>query len=64
MAADQRRSWAAQIRARAGTVRVRTTVAAVVVVGLARAVGAVVLVAVLRETLTSEVRTAAPGARC
>ena len=59
MAADQRRSWAAQIGARAGTVRVRTTVAAVVVVGLAMAAGAVVLVAVLRETLTSEVRAAA-----
>jgi len=40
-------------------VRVRTTVAAVVVVGLAMTVGALVLVTVLRATLTREVRTAA-----
>jgi signal transduction histidine kinase len=40
-------------------VRVRTTVAAVVVVGLAMAVGALLLVTVLRGTLTREVRTAA-----
>jgi signal transduction histidine kinase len=40
-------------------VRVRTTVAAVLVVGLAMAVGALALVAVLRSTLTGEVRTAA-----
>jgi hypothetical protein len=45
--------------ARLGTVRVRTTVAAVVVVGLAMAVGGLALVAVLRDTLTQEVRTAA-----
>lgn len=42
-----------------GTVRVRTTVAAVVVVGVAMAIGAVVLVAVLRDTLTRGVHTAA-----
>jgi signal transduction histidine kinase len=40
-------------------VRVRTTVAAAVVVGLAMAVGALLLVTVLRATLTREVRTAA-----
>jgi signal transduction histidine kinase len=40
-------------------VRVRTTVAAVLVVGLALAVGALVLVTVLRGALTREVRTAA-----
>jgi signal transduction histidine kinase len=45
--------------ARLGTVRVRCTAAAVVVVGVAMAVGALVLVAVLRDTLTREVRTAA-----
>jgi hypothetical protein len=45
--------------ARLGTVRVRTTVAAVVVAGLAMAVGGLVLVAVLRDTLTRELRTAA-----
>jgi signal transduction histidine kinase len=44
---------------RLGTVRVRTTVAAVVVVGLAMAVGAVVLIGVLRNTLTREVQAAA-----
>jgi signal transduction histidine kinase len=59
MAADRRRSWTAPLRARAGTVRVRTTVAAAVVVGVAMTVGAVTLVAVLREGLTREVRTAA-----
>jgi hypothetical protein len=40
-------------------VRVRTTVAAVVVAGLAMAVGGLVLVAVLRDTLTREVEAAA-----
>ena len=54
MAAERRRGLA-----RLGTVRVRTTLAAVVVVGLAMAVGGLALVAVLRETLTREVRTAA-----
>ena len=48
------RAWA-----RLGTVRVRCTAAAVVVVGVAMAVGALVLVAVLHDTLTREVRTAA-----
>jgi signal transduction histidine kinase len=42
-----------------GTMRVRTTLAAVVVAGLAMAVGGLLLVAVLRDTLTREVRTAA-----
>jgi signal transduction histidine kinase len=52
MAADRsRRPWA--------TVRVRTTLAAVVVVGLALAAGGLVLVAVLRESLTHDLRTAA-----
>lgn len=41
-----------------GTVRVRTTAAAVTVVGLALAVGAVGLVLALRRSLTSDVRTA------
>ena len=44
---------------RLGTVRVRTTVAAVVVAGLAMAVGGLALVAVLRDTLTREVEAAA-----
>jgi signal transduction histidine kinase len=42
-----------------GSVRVRTTVAAVLVAGLAMAVGALALVTVLRSTLTREVQTAA-----
>jgi signal transduction histidine kinase len=50
--------WA-RLRARLGTVRVRITVAAVVVAGVAMAVGALVLVAVLRDTLSREVRAAA-----
>jgi signal transduction histidine kinase len=41
------------------SVRVRTTVAAVAVVGVAMLVGAVVLVVVLRSTLTREVQAAA-----
>jgi signal transduction histidine kinase len=52
MAADRHRG-------RLGTVRVRTTVAAVVVVGAAMAVGALVLVAVLRDSLVQELRTSA-----
>ncbi|HEV3505263.1 MAG TPA: HAMP domain-containing sensor histidine kinase, partial [Actinomycetes bacterium] len=48
-----------RLRGWLGTVRVRTTLGAVVVAGLAMAVGALVLVAVLRDTLTREVRTAA-----
>ena len=42
-----------------GSVRVRTTVAAVLLVGVALVVGALVMVAVLRDTLTREIRTAA-----
>ena len=47
------------LRGRLGTVRVRTTAGAVLVTGLAMAVGALVLVAVLRDTLTREVEAAA-----
>jgi signal transduction histidine kinase len=53
MAADR------PFRVRLGTVRVRTTLVAVLVTGLALAVGAVALVAVLRQTLTREVEAAA-----
>ena len=52
-------SQTAPLRARAGTVRLRTMVAAAVVVGVAMTVGAVMLVVLLRDTLTREVRTAA-----
>jgi signal transduction histidine kinase len=45
--------------AQPGSVRVRTTMAAVAVVGVAMVVGAVVLVLVLRGALTREVRAAA-----
>jgi signal transduction histidine kinase len=54
MAAERRRRLP-----RPGTVRVRTTLAAVLVAGLAMAVGGLVLVAVLRASLTRELRTAA-----
>jgi signal transduction histidine kinase len=50
---------AERLRVLPGSVRVRTTVAAVAVVGVAMVVGAVVLVVVLRSTLTREVRAAA-----
>jgi signal transduction histidine kinase len=56
MAAD-RPSLARRLRPR--SVRVRTTLAAVVVVGLALAVGAVALVVTMRVVLTNEVRNAA-----
>jgi hypothetical protein len=59
MAAERRRAWAARLRGRSGTVRVRTTVAATVVVGVAMAVGAVTLVAAVRGTLIREVRASA-----
>jgi signal transduction histidine kinase len=57
MAAE--RPWWRRARVTTGTVRVRTTVAAVVVVGTAMAVGALVMVAVLRDTLVREMRTGA-----
>ena len=56
MAAD-RRSRLGRLRPR--SVRVRTTLAAVVVVGLALTVGAVALVVTMRIVLTNEVRNAA-----
>lgn len=46
-------------RAWAGTVRVRTTIGAVVIVGVALVIGSVVLVAVLQDTLRNGVRDAA-----
>lgn len=42
-----------------GGIRLRTTLAATAVVGIAMVVGAVALVTVLRSTLTAEVRAAA-----
>jgi signal transduction histidine kinase len=50
---------AERLRVVPGSVRVRTTVAAVAVVGVAMVVGAVVMVVELRSTLTREVRAAA-----
>jgi signal transduction histidine kinase len=47
------------VRLRPNTVRVRTTLGAVVVVGLALLVGAVALVVSMRRALTRDVRTAA-----
>ena len=54
MAAERRRRLA-----RLGTVRVRTTLAAVVVAGLAMAACGLALVAVLRASLTRELEMAA-----
>jgi signal transduction histidine kinase len=53
------RSLMGRLRATAGTVRVRTTVAATVLVGLALLAGGFALVAAMRNTLTDEVRSAA-----
>lgn len=54
MAADVRRSWS-----RARSLRVRTTVVSVGVVGVALLIGGVTLVVLLRDSLTDQVRTAA-----
>src|SRR5215213_4405464 len=58
MAADRPSRWP-RLRLRPRSVRIRTTLAAVVVVGLALAVGAVALVVTMRIVLTNEVRNAA-----
>jgi signal transduction histidine kinase len=57
--AERLRTVVRRWRAWGGTVRARTTAVAVLVVGIALLVGAVALVASLREVLTTEVRTAA-----
>jgi signal transduction histidine kinase len=57
--AERLRTVVRRWRAWGGTVRARTTAVAVLVVGIALLVGAVALVAALREVLTTEVRTAA-----
>jgi signal transduction histidine kinase len=49
------RPWR-RLRAHTGTVRARSTVATVIVVGMALIIGAVALVTVLRQTLIEEVR--------
>lgn len=59
MVADSLRSLARRLASRAGTVRVRTTVAAVAVVGVALLAGSLALVAILGNTLTREVLNAA-----
>jgi signal transduction histidine kinase len=59
MAADMRPERWARLRAHAGTVRVRTTAGAVVVVGVALLIAAIAMVVLLRRSLTSNVTTAA-----
>ncbi|MFF3879084.1 sensor histidine kinase [Streptomyces sp. NPDC001978] len=59
MAADSMGRRRRSLRELAGTVRVRSTIAAVLVVGAALVVGAMMLLGVLRNTLTHEVRSAA-----
>jgi signal transduction histidine kinase len=51
-------SWS-RLRAHAGTVRVRTTAGAVVVVGVALLIAAIAMVLLLRRSLTANVSTAA-----
>ncbi|HET6664783.1 MAG TPA: ATP-binding protein [Acidimicrobiales bacterium] len=53
------RSLVSRLRSGAGTVRVRTTVAATVLVGLALLAGGVALVVAMRDALTDEVRNVA-----
>ncbi|MGH9111086.1 MAG: sensor histidine kinase [Acidimicrobiales bacterium] len=52
-------SWLSRLRASAGTVRVRTTVVAAVVTGLALLIGGIALVVVMRNVLKDSVRDAA-----
>ncbi|MGH2737028.1 MAG: ATP-binding protein [Actinomycetota bacterium] len=59
MAAERRRALFWHLRARSGTVRVRTTAGAVLVVGVALLVAAIAMVVLLRRSLTDDVRTAA-----
>jgi signal transduction histidine kinase len=54
-----RPQWRARLRAHAGTVRVRTTAGAVVVVGVALLIAAIAMVVLLRRSLTANVATAA-----
>jgi signal transduction histidine kinase len=56
--ADDRGRNGHSLRARLGTVRVRTTAAAVIVVGIALVIAAVATVTLLRRSLTDDVRTA------
>jgi signal transduction histidine kinase len=59
MAVNGTRAWLSQIRESRGTVRARTTAAAVLVVGIALVVAAVLLVVFLQHSLTNDVlRTA------
>jgi signal transduction histidine kinase len=58
MAADMAERWE-RLRAHAGTVRVRTTAGAVVVVGVALLIAAVAMVVLLRRSLTANVTNAA-----
>jgi signal transduction histidine kinase len=53
------RSLVGRLRSDAGTVRVRTTIAATVLVGLALLAGGVALVVAMRNSLTDEVRNVA-----
>ena len=65
MAADRRPDPASvrtRLRRASGTIRVRTTAAALLIVGVAMAVGAIALVAVLRTALTREVARRGAGA--
>jgi signal transduction histidine kinase len=59
MVADSRLGLWSRLRAHAGTVRVRTTAGAVVVVGVALLVASIAMVVLLRRSLTANVSTAA-----
>lgn len=55
MVAEHPGRWFARLRAQAGSVRARTTLAAVGIVGVALVGGAVLLVVLMRTTLTNDV---------
>ncbi|MDQ3618851.1 MAG: HAMP domain-containing histidine kinase [Actinomycetota bacterium] len=59
MGPDRPGSWLARLRESTGTVRVRTTLGAVVVLGLSLIVASVALVVFIRHSLTEDVRVAA-----
>jgi signal transduction histidine kinase len=56
MAADRAPGWFARLRERAGAIRVRTTAAAVLVVGVSLVIAAVAMVVFLERSLRADVR--------
>lgn len=58
MGAERLADWAGRLRSQLGTVRVRTTLAAAAIVGVALLAGSIALVTLLRDTLVQGVESA------